>query len=563
MIISPLVQFKVNNLSFKSQTRELKKSSPQIGDTFEIISPEKLHERNIQKIVSKLTDGDITKEYLDNFLQSYDGEDREIAKEILALSAQNLTFNGCMNSMYELFANDINRVIFLKIDSNVSDFLSYIHRRHAHINPSHYPHVEKMSLKELNKKDPTDVCYVTEGIFNRELSDKEIEVLAKVKKLKVLNLGFFEIMPNFIDFAISDEKAKEKIDKILHRVKKIKRNEPNLSTREAIEKSNNYYFELNKAKYLKARKKLIDKWKQEHEEFVRNELNQIDEIKKARGYSLDIISQEIALQRPFDIPKELDYVCVDFQCDNYENIDEYLNLFISPVYNKKKLKDREYKKITPENLKQKIGKGFSSPKQTVSLLASNEFTYYTPKKFIIALRELIQKFECELKKDGKSLKNCIFWYNDGKSEAFIGYLLEEMGLISQKQRAKIGNDKASIFKTNVFIDDIVGSGYTANKAARSMMYNQYCLSIVSCDIGRKLLDNSIKKRHLYYQDSFNAQYSKFNEARKFSVRNAGPVDECNSSEIFFFSYPDNCYREYCWFASRVLKLNAREDEDWS
>ena len=559
MQIFPTSVLKPQNtfLNFKAKKFQRKN----IQDSFEIKNPEKTYEKRLEKIADKINVDSITKEYLDDFLLKYDETNRELAKEILCLSAPNLSWGGTINSIRELFSKSNYQESFIKIDSGLEDLIGYILRKQIKNSDSGFDYFNINDFK-FKKPKQHEIYAVCDGIFNRDLTNSEIKTLAKIEKLKILNLNYFEILPNFIDFAISDDKAKEKIDKLIIQIKSLKQQNPNLSDKEALNIAVNFYLKRNLEKIEKEREKYVQNWqKNEDKAFFEREKTREEMAKKVSIFDHFSMGLDIHIQKEV-ISNKVKCINAKSECDNYENIDNYLNLHptcdYSVIYRYIPTKDtsKELKKITKDTLKQDFKKAFKNPQKVAQAIASDEFTYYTPKKFITALDSLIQELKINLNKKGLTLNDCIFVYHRNKSDAFIGYLLEQMGLVENKQRKELRSLKRS-HKTKVFVDDILGSGLTAKKSLDTNNKNNYFLNVVSCAIGRNA--NNIKNM-IYYQDSFNGKDSIFEEIRRCSFKygdDRSDVARCNSCEVFFFSFSDTCNTIYEKFSREILGLKDR------
>ena len=106
--------------------------------------------------------------------------------------------------------------------------------------------------------------------------------------------------------------------------------------------------------------------------------------------------------------------------------------------------------------------------------------------------------------------------------------------------------------------EVLGSGETVSyRLINNLNKKNYCLHVVSCANGRLALKDKVNLIHL--QDSFNGLNSKYRAIRENSYDGESFIDSCNSSEIFFFSYPDTCASIYTKFGKYFLGLNERED----
>ena len=343
-------------------------------------------------------------------------------------------------------------------------------------------------------------------------------------------------------------KAKTKIDALLERIKSLKEKNPNLTTKEALDEVINFYLKRNLEKINAIREENTAKWSQEKEKRNENRKKDVQALAKNLGYmqmlrlGIDILyppEDEEILIPPIECKR------LNSKCENYDEIDNYLSLkphckttkgsmqeilsYLSTI------KEKEAEKITPETLKDNFSKIYDDPKKAAFILASDEFTYYTPKKFINALKDLMKKLENELAKKGQSVNDCVFLYKKAKSDAFIGYLLEEAGLINPQQRIEV-SEEIPKNKILVYVDDILGSGETVSyRLINNLNKKNYCLHVVSCANGRLALKDKVNLIHL--QDSFNGLNSKYKAIRENSYDGESFIDSCNSSEIFFFSYP--------------------------
>ena len=155
-------------------------------------------------------------------------------------------------------------------------------------------------------------------------------------------------------------------------------------------------------------------------------------------------------------------------------------------------------------------------------------------------------------------KDCVFIYNAGKSDGFILSLLEKMGEIKSGQKYKLVSGKKPHLKNKiiVYVDDILASGETTERRFAYFPDNiKYCLHVVSNEIGRVEIDKDINQ--IYIQNSFNSKNSKFPFVKKQAVLGLEGIQECNSSEIFFFSFSDTSHILYRQFAREVLNLKDR------
>ena len=523
MQISPVSFFKINNICPTFTSNPTKKSG--ISDTFEIVDSEAIYQKNLEKIVQKLTSGVVDKTRLDSIVQQYPIEDRELVQEIFCQSAPILTYNGFLNELPKLFEGVSSDTRFITLGSNVVDLIAYNAKRSRSITQCFK--IDKLNINDDLKKygwDIFDHC-VVDTISKRKLTQDEIESLCEVDCLKLIDCGNFEVLPNFVDFSISDDLVKKKIDSLLVKIKKEQKKNPDLPT----------VFVLQDVLSI----------------FAQN-YNAIHKARKEHGCF------------------ETNYSKINTRCPDYEKIEDYLNLIpsyqltfyekmttdykaptIADLYTKK---TTEYEKLTVENLDKNLKRLFDNSKEMAQIIASDEFTYYTPEQFVSELRVLMQKFKAELKENKLKFSDCIFVYKNGKSDAFIGYLLEQMGEIKKEQRYEINQDIPDN-KILVFVDDIVGSGETAQFRLNFSAKKRYCLSIVSCEQGKECLDDSIKL--IYNKDSFNGINSRFKLIKESAINRNGLAEKCNSSEMFYFSCPDNSMLQYNEFASRILNIKFR------
>ena len=198
MHINPVLIQKIPNISPIFGKKTIK--GTKAVDKFEIQNPEKLYEKNIQTIMDKLTQDEVNKAYLDNFLLKYSANDKEIVKEIFVAAAPILTFGGILVNGVDLFKkNSSLENYYIQMDTSLCDFISYMQKRHL-TDSIGQPIISKTNINNIPNKQ--GVYYIADGIFNRDLTNKEIETLGDIERLRIVDLCAFETLPNFIDFAI-------------------------------------------------------------------------------------------------------------------------------------------------------------------------------------------------------------------------------------------------------------------------------------------------------------------------------------------------------------------------
>ena len=131
--------------------------------------------------MDKLTQDEVNKAYLDNFLLQYSANDKEIVKEIFVAAAPILTFGGILVNGVDLFKkNSSLENYYIQIDSNLCDFISYMQKRHL-TDSVGQPIISKTNINNIPNK--LGVYYIADGIFNRDLTNKEKEFLFSAKNL--------------------------------------------------------------------------------------------------------------------------------------------------------------------------------------------------------------------------------------------------------------------------------------------------------------------------------------------------------------------------------------------